>query len=423
MKKTMVTGLVLLGLLISGCVSETLASKEISASVSKIKDSNSVPRVLWQKEFGFDDGISCTPHEIRIATADKNLFITGMSFRQKTYTDGKFWLWEIDQNGNEIKRNEFKKTTETRAAYVGLGAWMERGLKVANDRTIYTVGKFGGSTQSFLKTNRDGTNVSAKSVSDSSLDEDDNKIWKIIDLADGNFFLIGMDRNSKALIIKVDAEGNRLWKKTHEAGELSFFTDCVPVGKKGDFVIVGWSSKIAGEWGSDAPTDVRMLKCNADGEKMSEVTFPGGAIGGNKFPQICQLDSGNFVVAYDKGTTLTSVDYHIKAFSSSLNPLWEKQMAKSEKNRPLFFNIKKIPGGSFVVAHSVTMRDIRVYKYDKDGNEIGKVFVDQTRGFGFFSLDCTDKKVFIVSTNLSEESMVSKDGVYIMNVNVIALKL
>lgn len=393
----------------------------VNAGTICAQESNSVSKVLWQKEFGFDGGISCAPHEIRIATADNNLFITGMSFRPKTYTDGKFWLWEIDQNGNEIRRDVFKETTKTGVAAVGLGAWIEKGLKVANDRKIYTVGKFGDSTQSFLKTDRDGTNISAKSVSDSSLDEDDNKIWKIIDLPDGNFFLIGMDRNGKALIIKVDAEGNRLWKKTHETGTISFFSDCVPAGNNGDFVIVGWFSKIAGEKAMGGLTDIRMLKCNADGEKISEVTFPGGAFGGLSSPQICQLDSGNFVVAYDKGTNLMSVDYYIKAFSPSLSPLWEKQMAKSEDNRSIFFNIKRVPGGSFVVAHSVVMRDIRVYKYDKDGNEIGKVFVDQTRGIGIFSIDCTDEKVFIVSTVYSEDS---EDLGYILNkMNVIAIEL
>ena len=400
----------------------------VNTSQIYAQDSNSSPKVLWQKEFGCAEGISCTPHEIRIATSDNNLFITGMSFRQKSHDEGKFWLWEIDQNGNEIKRDVFKEMTGTKSSAVRYGEWMERGLKVANDRTIYTVGKFGvsesgRSTQAFLKTNRDGTNFSAKPSFDSNLDEGENKIWKIIDLPDGNFFLVGSDRNSKALIIKVDAEGNRLWKKTHEAGKSSFFTDCVRVGNKGDFVIVGWSSKIGGERAIVSVTDIRLLKCNANGEKMAEITFPGGSPGGNKFPQICQLDSGNFVVAYDKGVPFTKVDYHIKTFSSSLSPLWEKPMAISESNKPLFFNIRAVPGGSFVVAHSVSFRDIRVYKYDKDGNEIGKVFVDQARGFGLFSLDCTDEKVFIVSTNLSENSMDSKDRVYIKKVNVISIKL
>jgi hypothetical protein len=383
--------------------------------------SNSIPRVLWQKEFVCAEGISCTPHEIRIATADNNLFITGMSFRQNTNDEGKFWLWEIDQNGNEIKRDVFKETTETGSATVGFGAWMERGLKVANDRTIYTVGKFGDSTQSFLKTNREGTNISVKSVYDSSLDEGNNKIWKIIDLPDGNFFLVGSDKNSKALVIKIDAEGNRLWKKTYEAGKLSFFSDCVPVGNKGDFVIVGWSLKTGGKRAIEELTDIRILKCNANGEKMSEITFPGGSIGGNKFPQICQLDSGNFIVAYDKGTTLTSVDYHIKTFSSSLSPLWEKQMAKSEKNQLLFFHIKAVPGGSFVVSHSrgsqAGFEGHWVYKYDKDGNEIGKIFMDQTNGFGDFSLECTEDKVFIVSVTIPENRE------YITKVNVIAIGL
>jgi len=390
----------------------------VNTSQIYAQDSNSVLKVLWQKEFSGGEGISCIPHEARIGTAGNSLFITGTSFRPKTYTDGKFWLWEIGQNdGNEIRRNVLKETTKDRSSAIGIGAWVAKGLKVTNDGKIYTVGKFGDSTQSFLKTNRDGTSISVKSVYDSSLDEGDNTIWRMIDLPDGNFFLIGRDRNSKSLVIKVDAEGNRLWKRTYEAGKISLFTDCVPVGNKGDFVIVGWSSETGGERAIEELTDIRILKCNADGEKMSEVTFPGGSPGGHKSPQICQLDPGNFVVAYDKDATVMGTDYAIKVFNPSLEMLWEKPMAKSEGRMPLYFKIKAISGGGFVAAHCVNMYNIRVYKYDNDGNEIGKVFMDQINGFGDFSLECSEDKVFIVLPTIPENRE------YITKVKVIAIEL
>jgi hypothetical protein len=237
----------------------------------------------------------------------------------------------------------------------------------------------------------------------------------MIDLPDGNFFLIGRDRNSKALVIKVDAEGDRLWKKTYEAGKISFFTDCVPVGNKGDFVIVGWSSKTGGEQSLAELTDIRVLKCNINGEKISEITFLGGSPGGHKSPQICQLDNGNFVVAYDKGATLMSTDYYIKVFSPVFELLQEKPMAKSENSQPVFFHIRAVQGGGFVAAHSATLRDIKVYKYDNVGNEIGKVFMDQVNGFGDFSMECSEDKVFIVL------STIPVDREYITKVNVIAI--
>ena len=390
----------------------------VNASQIYAQDTNSAPKVLWQKEFGCGEGTSCAPHEARINTAGNSLFITGTSFRPKTYTDGKFWLCEIDQNdGNEIRRNVIKEATKASSASVGYGSWVAKGLKVTSDGKIYTVGKFGDSTQSFLKTNREGTNISVKSVYDSGLDEGNNTIWRMIDLPDGNFLLIGRDRNSKALVIKLDAEGDRLWKKTYGAGKPSFFTDCVSVGSKGDFVIVDWSSETGGEQSLTELTDIRVLKCNANGEKMSEITFPGGSPSGQKFPQICQLDSGNFAVAYDKGTTLMSTDYYIKVFSPVFELLREKPMAKSENSQPVYFHIRTVPGGGFVAAHCVNLRNIRVYKYDKDGNEIGKVFMDQINGFGDFSLECSEDKVFIVSTTIPENRE------YITKVNVIAIEL
>lgn len=379
---------------------------------------NTSPKVLWQKELSCGDGISCAPHETQINTVGNSLFIRGASFRPKTYTDGKFWLWEIDQNdGNEIRRTMLKEATKPGSSAIGMGAWVAKGFKVTNDGKVYTVGTFGDSTQSFLKTTREGINLSIKPVYDSSLEEGNTAIWRMIDLPDGNLLLIGRCTNSKAMVIKVDEEGNWLWKKTYEAGKISFFSDCVPVGNEGDFVIVGWSSETGGEQSLAELTDIRILKCNTNGEKMSEVTFLGGSPSGHKFPQICQLDSGNFVVAYDKGTTLMSTDYHIKVFSPVFKLLWEKPMAKSENNQPIYFHIKAVPGGNFIAAHCVSWRDIRVYKYDKDGNEIGKVSMDQINGFGDFSLEGTEDKVFIVSTTIPENRE------YITKVNVIALEL
>jgi len=384
------------------------------------QDSNSAPKVLWQKEYGCGEGISCAPHEIHINKAGNSLFITGTSFIPKTYTDGKFWLWEINQNdGNEIRRNVLKETVEARSSTIGYGAWFAKGLKVTDDGKIYTVGKFegSGSEQFFMRADREHSTRVIKPVYDRSLDEGKNLIWRMIDLPDGNFFLIGRDKKDKALVIKVDVEGNRLWKRTYEADKLSFFSDGVAIGEKGDFVIVGWSSASGGEKALAEPTSVRILKCNAEGEKLSEVTFPGGSPFPDKQPQICQLDSGNFAVAYDKSEDLRAADHIVRTYNSDLELLWEKQIIESQGNYPSYFSIESIPGGDFVVANCTNLSDINVYKYDEKGNRVSFVSLNKVGAFGKFSLACTNGKVFIVLPNIPVSPP------YVMKVKVIAIEL
>ena len=392
----------------------------ISASQIYAQDSNSAAKVLWQKEFGCGEGISCAPHEARINTAGNSLFITGTSFRPKTYTDGKFWLWEIDQNdGNEIRRNVLKETAEARSSTIGYGAWFAKGLKVTDDGKIYTVGKFegSGSEQSFMRADREHATRVIKPVYDRSLDEGKNLIWRMIDLPDSNFFLIGRDKKDKALVIKVDAEGDRLWKRTYEAGKLSFFSDGVAIGEKGDFVIVGWSSASGGEKALAEPTSVRILKCNAEGEKLSEVTFPGGSPFPDKQPQICQLDSGNFAVAYDKSEDLRAADHIVRTYNSDLELLWEKQIVECQGSTPSYFRIESIPGGDFVVANCTNLSDINVYKYDEKGNQVSFISLEKAGAFGNFSLACTKDNVFIVLPSIPVSPP------YVMKVKIIAIEL
>ncbi|MDD5134221.1 MAG: hypothetical protein PHP01_02265 [Phycisphaerae bacterium] len=374
-------------------------------------------KILWQKEFDAGEGICSAPHDISISPDGNALYITGTSFRPKVYSEGKFWLWKIDTNGRIIKKNVLTEADKNiaSASAIGYGSWITRGLNVSTDGKIFAAGKFKDKNQSFLQINNEGTNKYIKSIYDNNSSAG-KLIWRMISMPDGNFLLLGKNDSGNALIVKLSASGDKLWEKTYKLGKLSFFSDGVSVNANGDFTVVGWSSEYSGEIALTKTSNIWLLKCNSEGEKLLEITFPGGSPSGYKSPQICFLESGVLIVIYDKGSTLTTTEYNIDAFNLELKKIWNKFVVTSENNLPIYIRMKAFKGG-FAIAYSTNMYNIRIHRYDNEGEETQVVFLDKINGFGEFGFECTKQKAFIVMPTIPE----NRD--YITKTNIIAVKI
>lgn len=358
--------------------------------------------ILWQKDFGCGENLGCSPGAANFDKTNNTLLIIGTSFRGvknlKSDIEGKFWLWGIDQEGNKVKDVLLKEAPkELKASLVGGDAIIED-LNILPNGEIYAVGQFDGFNPSFMTVEQEEKNVSTQLISE-KIEESHILIKKMISLPNNNFLLIGKDTRDDGLIVKIDSEGNKLWKETYDLGEIEIFTDGVAVGDKGDFLIVGYSVKSEKPISSES-SDIWILKCDAEGKIISEELFPGYPFPTNE-PQVCQLDSGDFVVLYYKSPLITAIDYKVKTFSPDLKELWEKQIFKSEEKGPpsASFKIKAIPRGGFFVAGCICKNtpQLLLYEYDKKGNEIGSLIIEK----GVFCLNsylaCTKDKAFIIS--------------------------
>jgi len=107
---------------------------------------------------------------------------------------------------------------------------------------------------------------------------------------------------------------------------------------------------------------------------------------------------------------------YIRAYSPDLKLLWEKQVVKSEENKPSAFNITARPRDGFIVATNVDFGNLRVYEYDKDGNQIANLSMDKEVWIGNIGLACTDKKAFVIFQTRPDDNGISK-------VKIIALEL
>ena len=387
-----------------------------TAGQTYAKDSNAVSKILWERDFGCSNNLGCSLGTATFSKVNDKLLIAGTSFRPKVYSEGKFWLWEIDQNGKRIKNTVLANAPKDRGAIMRLGAILISGVTVSSNRDVFVAGKFNGSTSSFMKMDRQGRRIFSRRLSKKSLKRKRSEtiiILKMINLTDSNFLLIGKDNSDNALIMKVDSKGNRLWKRTYDLGRLDFFTDGVAVGNKGDFLVVGCSANFKGI-ASVEPSDIYVLRCDAQGKVLSEKVFAGNSFV-RELPQVCQLNSGDFVVSYDKSIEMKTTDLRIKAFSPDLTvELWERQVAKLESS-PVLFKIAATPKGNFVVGSCVNITDIKLYEYDKEGNMVSSISADKVGSVMNLDLACTEGKAFIVLESI--------DKSYRNMIKVIAIEL
>lgn len=359
------------------------------------QESNQSFKVLWQKDFGCDENLSYCLGAIAFNKVNNTLLIMGTSFDPKNYSDAKFWLWEIDENGNKIRSTLIKEVPEGYGSAMKRTYMLIKSLTVSPEGDIFAVGEFDGATQSFVKINGEGQIIFSKTIYDKELGDVNVFINKMVPLPDNNFLLIGKDEND-GLVIKIDSEGKRLWKKLYDIGRVELFTDGVPISNNSGFLLVGnvvdyVKSTLIG------PADIWILECDPEGNIISEESFTGSPMPG-KWPQVCQVDSGNFVVAYDSNPQMMamSTDHRIKAFNPDLNILWDKRIADVEKGPPILFKIIVIPHG-FIVANCVNFSDLKIYEFDEKGNNLGSVFIDKGVFSDRFNLIYVKEKAFIIS--------------------------
>lgn len=374
------------------------------ANTNYIMAENNLPnlKILWQKEYSVADNITYAPHLATFCGKTNRIVVVGSSFRPRDPNFiGKIWIWEIDQNGEITREAVLKEATRKECSAIG-DMWPARGLEISENGDILMTGSFGKlptKEPSIIQMNSDKTEKKIKLITEKNQEEDDVLILKMTNLLDDNTLLIGKDAKGNGLIIKVDSQGNRLWKKMYKFGDNNIFTDSIPLKEKGEFLIVGLSFFKGDEKDVNGiMNNICMVKYNMQGQILLEnVIDNGGTLNPYAYPQVCRLDSGNFVVVYDKSITMKAADRWFEIFTPALEPLQKSQISKSV-NTLEFSGIQSIPGGGFLIADWLESSGLTIHQYDEKGNEVGNVSVKDTTIFGSFNINiaCTENKGFII---------------------------
>jgi len=369
-------------------------------------------RVLWQKEYEIGGELSYSPGAVTFDKIDNKLLIIGTSFFPKGYSEDKIRFWEIDLNGNMTKDEilgdvpeKFKTEAHTASRFI-------KGLSISNSRRIKAMGNFGGLGISLIDMNRQGTDRTVKSVEEIGVAYDDNLILKTVDLPNNSYLFIGKNKHDDGLAIKIDSSGNKLWEQTYDKGQVEYLSDGVAIGNNGDFVIVGGSVKPDGPMSVGKDSSIWLLKCDPQGNVVSEKVFLGDPFV-RKMPQICQLSTGEIIVAYNK---IQTDSLAFKALSFNFEEFWDNQASVDEIS-VYDFKIKPVSEKGFIVVLGFSSTGLGVYEYNKDGNITSKFSWEKVVRGGNFLLETSGDKAFVIlQTRAQDEKRIN-------NLKVIAFQI
>jgi hypothetical protein len=242
---------------------------------------------------------------------------------------------------------------------------------------------------------------------------------RMVPLADSTLILLGIQSTGKGLVMKYDGHCNKLWEKTYDfgKGKVNIFRNGAQAGEQGRFAIIGCSTDIDKDWSVSQQNIIAVL-CDADGKMVKQVIFPGSSLP-NDVPTICQLNSDNFVISYDRIIDSRNSAFRLKCFDSSLTPLWEKVSISTTHLTDGWLVVKSIPvaGGGFVVAGTVNVSDLQVFKYDSNGNMLDSLTVKDVVRSPEIQVVCMADKAFIVMETSSQKEIAKAE------IKVIAVRL
>lgn len=164
-------------------------------------------------------------------------------------------------------------------------------------------------------------------------------------MSDGGFIVVGMTSSFgaggwDAYIVKLDANGNKLWEKTF-GGTNDDLVGRVVRTHDGGYILVGWT-KSFGAGGSD----MYIVKLDQDGSKQWERTY--GRDRDDQAWSVQQTNEGGYIVAGWTKSFGTSMDAYVLKLDASGNKVWEKTFGGNKDD--LAYSVEQTKDGGYVFA-------------------------------------------------------------------------
>jgi len=193
---------------------------------------DSYGNILWQKVYG---GVNDDQVSSFVSTSDAGYVLAGQtySFRWSGSSASAAWIFKIDTLGNIVWQK----------FYDGNGVDEATSISLTNDGGFIVSGQTNSFSASvapkawIFKVDSNGSMLWQKAFSASVFGQSDYAN-KILQLADGNYLVVGSLGSGDAWIAKLDGSGNPIWQKTYGGISGESFNSIVPTSD-GGFIIQG----------------------------------------------------------------------------------------------------------------------------------------------------------------------------------------
>jgi len=380
--------------------------------------------IIWEKEFGDDPNLSYIAHEG--VYTDGMLNLIGYSYESQKHATGTYWFWAVADSGDILVQDLLCAVSCGRPSTIGFGSWRTKGLKV-DQGSLYCAGKFGTSDSSLAHYKMFNKMFNYNPIQPTPLKtfNDMEKgyvetILRMVNLSKNNFLLIGYDTNSKSFAKKTDVSGNALWHQVYGKGTISFLADALEIG----------NSLILLECYTDGDPvkkpyegyQCRLIRCDSEGNILSEKTFAGGGAFPNKYPELRKIDASRYLVSYDMESLPNRANFSAAAYSDTLELLWQRTIYNGEVRVPMYGHVMPLTSGGFISVYSAMSHDeaamnLKVHLYSETGEMSGSLTLQNYIAIDDFLLVGSEKTLYVVALSGPE------DDTYRVKVKICAIAI
>jgi hypothetical protein len=326
--------------------------------------------VVWEKTYGagYTEGLSITP------MSDGNLLISGAIASAETGS-ADIYLIKVDQNGNELWAKTYGGPLDEMVGGGGQtadGGYILGGNIVDPDDFIADPGApgyggFAGRANFYLmKIDGDGNELWSRAY-----DSEDNILANSgAQTADGGLLALATvmhypENDDDMVLMKLDGDGRMVWSRTWEEDRIS--GQAVVQTADGSYLISAAYSPL--ESAQDAKEDFLFIKVDSEGNEIWRSTF-GEPDMIDYGVRLAETADGGYIVVGERVTDLYTWDIELVLVKIDADGqfLWERTKATSHT---MLATVFQHSDGGYVIAGS-TFRDpmfnIVLIKTDSEGN-------------------------------------------------------
>ena len=317
---------------------------------------DSTGNIIWDKSFGGNgnDGSKAIQQ-----TPDGGFVIAGFT---ASFSNGSYdvYLIKTDRSGTIVWEKTFGGSGDDWCNSVQ--QTLDGGFVMAG-RT----GSFGAGLVDvyLIKTDGSGNKVWEKTFGGSSYDYG----YSVQQTSDGGFLIVGNtyslgDGSLEVYLIKTDVSGNKVWEKNFGGSSFDFGYS-VEKTSDGGFVIIGFTTSFgAGQ------EDVYLVKVDAEGNKIWEKTF--GGFLEDQGNSIQQTSDGGFIISgFTESLGAGYFDVYLIKTDANGKKIWEKTFGGSSFDWG--YSVQQVSDGGFVITGKTFSSgaggsDVYLIKTDSEGN-------------------------------------------------------
>lgn len=337
---------------------------------------------VWDKTFSGND--IWESHLFSIIQANEDGYVAVGSM------NGAVWMIRMDESGNELWEKTLGGGGSVAVVQGNSGGYILAGEKI---------------TYSYSITDDDFDALLIK------VDEEGNELWKktfggpdsnsgcdsVIQSNDGGYIIVGYliyndNRPSGAWLMKVDENGNELWSKIVYSGDWGGRALSVIQGNDGGYVI-------AGDAGSDnkGQTDAWVIKIDDNGEELWRRTFDNKNRWRSRGIDVIQSNDGGYIIAKRNEYDAEELDSVLIMKIDEDNSIIWKTKYNEQGNAKVCSVIQGADGGYLLTGYT---QDMWALKIDEDSNKewtttIGSPYWDR----GYDAVATTDGGYIIIGTS------------------------